>query len=158
MSYLYAVFLPLTTVASAKTLIQIKAGTGLIVPQRAIILQTTKVSTEQLQIEQRRWSSSYTAGTVTSSDPVKRGNTNDPSSLAVGGTTSTGYNASAEASGGTNVQVDMDGWNILSGRWEWVPVPDDRPEIGNGELYTLKLLTAPSSQSYAAMVTFREYR
>lgn len=158
--YLYVVRMAPTAVTAAKTLVQIKPVTASISIIKVRIHQVTKTSaSEMLDIQQSRWSGAFTAGTVTSATPTKKGGSQDPASLAVGGTSATGVNATVEPSGGTQEISDEDVWNILNGGWVDIPIPEDRLDIANAELYTLKLITAPAaSMTIGAIVSYLEYR
>ena len=148
-----------TSLTVAKTLIQVKAGAAALDILLARVYQQTKTSaSELLQLSQNHWSGAFTAGTVTSFTPLKY-NFNDPAALAVGGTTATGTNASAEPSGGTRDELDDDEWNILNGKWEDLPIPEGRIRIQQGDLYTLKLETAPAAaMTIGAIVRVMELR
>lgn len=159
-SYLYTVRLAPTALTAAKTLIQIKPVTASIQIIRAKIHQVTKISaSELLDIQQIKYTGAFTAGTVTSATPAQKGGSNDPASLAVGGTTATGVNATAEPSGGTSVIEDEEVWNILNGTWVDLPIPENRMMVSNAELYGLKLNTAPgASMTIGAIVDYIEFR
>lgn len=156
--YLYQVRLTPTSISSAKTLIQIKPVTATIYIVRARVFQTTKTSSEMWEFQMSRWTGGFTAGTVTSFTPTKRGATTDPASLAVGGTSATGTNATVEPSGGTQTIVEECGWNLLNADFLDIPVPEDRVEIANGELFTLKLVTVPAAAATVGVsVDYLEY-
>lgn len=159
-SYLYTVRLAPTAITAAKTLIQIKPVTATIQIIRAKIHQITKTSaSELLDIYQGHWTGAFTAGTVTSATPLKKGGANDPASLAVGGTAATGTNATVEPTGGTQDILDEEVWNILNGTWIDLPIPENRIMVSNGELYQLKLNTAPAaSMTIGAIVDYLEFR
>jgi len=155
MSYLYQARLTPTSISAGKTLIQILPVTATILITRIRINQVTTTSTELLAIQQNKWTGGFTPGTVTSFTPTKVSDTADPASLAVGGTAATGYNASVEPSGGTQVILDEDVWNELNG--SWFDAPDSR-FIRNGEMYTLKLVTSPGgARVIGALVEYREF-
>ncbi len=157
--YLYVVRMAPTAVTAAKTLIQIKPVTATIYIVRAKIHQVTKVASEMLDVQQKRHTGAFTAGTVTSATPLKKGNTQHPASLAVGGTAATGVNATVEPSGGTEDILDEDIWNVVSGSWQDYPIPEDRITVANAELYTLRLQTAPAaSMTIGAYVVYLEAR
>lgn len=158
-SYLYTVRLAPTAITAAKTLIQIKPVTATIQIIRAKIHQVTKTTSEMLDIQQSRYTGGFTAATVTSATAILKGGTSDPASLAVGGTSATGVNATAEPSGGTQTIVDEEVWNVLNGVWVDLPIPENRAMFSNGELYTLKLNTAPAaSMTIGAIVDYVEFR
>lgn len=156
--YIYVVRLAPTAQTAAKTLIQIKAGAAAIEIISARIYQVTKTASELLNVQLIQYTGSPTAGTVTSATPVPL-NPSDPIALAVGGTTSTGTNASAEPSGGTTNIIDETDWNVLNGEWLYMPVPEARIRIAQTKLFGFKLNTAPAaSMSIGAIVTFAEYQ
>jgi hypothetical protein len=79
---------------------------------------------------------------VTSFTPLKM-NPNDPASLAAGGTSATGYNASAE---GTNTDIlRKEHWNVINGVWQYLPVPEDRIRVPQAGIFGVKLNTAPAA-------------
>lgn len=158
-SYLYTVRMAPTALTAAKTLIQIRPVTATIQIIRAKIHQITKTTSELLDIQQSRYTGAFTAATVTSATPILKGGSSDPASLAVGGTTATGVNATAEPSGGTQTLTDEEVWNILNGTWIDLPIPENRMMVSNNELYTLKLNTAPAaSMTIGAIVDYVEFR
>jgi hypothetical protein len=158
MPNLYVVRLVPTALTTAKTLIQIKAGAVPLWIVKAKVFQVTKTSTELLDIKQSRWTGAYTAGTVTAFTPLlKSQRSGGAAALAVGGTSATGVNATAEPSGGTQEILDEDVWNVLNGSWMDYPIPEDRIFINEGGLYTLRLDTAPAaSMTIGAIVSFIE--
>lgn len=158
-SYLYTVRLAPTAITAAKTLIQIKPVTATIQVIRVKIHQITKTTSEMLDIQQSRYTGAFTAATVTSATPILKGGSSDPASLAVGGTSATGVNATAEPSGGTQTIFDEDVWNVLNGVWIDLPIPEDRAMFSTAELFTLKLNTAPAaSMTIGAIVDYVEFR
>lgn len=151
--YVYTVRLAPTAITAAKTLIQVKAGaTGLDII-RARIYQVTKVQGENLAVQMLRKSA---AATVTSATPLKT-NAGDPASLAVGSTSATGVNASAE---GTDTDIlDEDVWNVIGGGWFEYPIPEDRIRVPQAGIFGFKLNTAPAaSMTIGAVVRIREYQ
>lgn len=156
--YVYVVRLAPTAITAAKTLIQIKAGAAPIAILEARVYQVTKTSSELLALQLIQYTGSPTAGTVTSATPVPI-NPSDPAALAVGSTSATGVNASAEPSGG-NANIITEGvWNVLNGEWSYLPVPEGRERIAQSKLFGLKLNTAPAaSMTIGGYVKFIEYQ
>jgi len=156
--YVYRVLMPKTGISAIKTLIQIKPGNAPIDILSARVAQATKTASELLEIQLIQYTGSPTAATVTAATPVPLTST-DPASLAVGGTSATGYNATAEPSGGTaNIIVDTV-FNVLNGEWVYQPTPAEMIRIAAGTLFGLKLASTPSAQmNFIASVTFIEYR
>lgn len=156
--YQYQVALPPTSISTAKTLIQIKPVTAPIYVVRVTLNQLTKTSTEFWRFQLKRWTGGFTAGTVTSFTPTQTGGSQDPASLAVGGTSATGYNATVEPSGGTATILDRRGWNLLNGEFLDIPIPEGRREIRSGELFTVELITVPAqATSLEGTVDILEY-
>lgn len=152
----YSVVMPPTAVTVAKTLIQIKAGAAAIEIIAARVFQITKIASELLLLQNIQYNGSPTAGTVTAVSPLPL-NPAAPASLAVSGTAATGYNASAEPSGGTANIIDEEDWNVLNGVWVYAPIPEERIQIAQGKLFGLKLNTAPAaSMTIGAWVKFLE--
>lgn len=149
--YIYAVRFAPTALTTAKTLIQIKAGAAAIDIIEARIYQITKTSSELLALQ---WLRKSAAATVTSATPLKM-NPGDPAALAVGGTSATGVNASAEGTDGDILVEDV--WNVLNGSWIYLPTPEDRIRIPQAGILGLKLNTAPAaSMTIGALIHFEE--
>src|SRR5262245_5468556 len=107
--YVYSVRMPATAVTAAKTLMQIKSGAAALEILDFRLGQTTKTTSELLALQILRKTAT---ATVTSATPLEI-NQGGPASLAVGGSSATGYNASAE---GTDGDIVWDGvWNVLNG-------------------------------------------
>lgn len=151
--YLYYVEMPSTAITTAKTLLQIKAGAAALDIVSVRVSQLTKTATELLELQLLRKSA---AATVTSVTPLKL-NPGDPASLAVGGTSSTGYNASSE---GTNSDILLKtSWNVLNGEWLYLPVPEGRIRVPQGGIFGIKLNTSPAaSMNIICAVEFMEYQ
>lgn len=144
--YKYYIELPSTAISAAKTLIQIKAGAAPLDIIEASLSQVSKTSAEMLEIQ---WLRKSAAATVTSFTPLKM-NPGDPTALCVGGTSATGYNASAE---GTNSDIITKAhWNVVNAEWYRLPVPEGRIRVPQSGIVGLKLNTAP-----AASMTFVGY-
>ncbi len=157
--YIYSVRLSPTAIAAAKTLIQIKTGAAPIEIVMIRVSQVSKTTSELLNLVLNQYTAAPTFATVTSATPAPL-NSLDPAALAVGGTSATGVNASAEPSGGTVVVPDETHWNVLNGEWLYLPIPEARIRIKQGGLgFTLKLNTAPAaSMTIGAIVQFIEYQ
>jgi archaellin len=137
--YLYYVELPSTAITAAKTLVQVKAGAAPLDIASVRVAQLTKTSSELLELQLLRKSA---AATVTSFTPLKF-NPGDPASLAVGGTSATGNNASAE---GTNSDILLKtSWNVVNGEWLYLPVPEARIRVPQGGIFGVKLNTNPAA-------------
>lgn len=151
--YTYYVEMPSTAITTAKTLLQIKAGAAALQILGVYISQVTKTTSEMLEYQLLRKSA---AATVTSQTPLKL-NPGDPASLAVGGTSSTGYNASAE---GTNSDIiHKVHWNVLNGYDLYLPIPEGRIHVPQGGILGVKLNTAPAaSMNLIVGVQFEEFQ
>lgn len=155
---IYTVRLAPTAITAAKTVIQIKAGAAAIAILDARIYQTTKTSSELLAVQLIQYTGSPTAGTVTSATPIPH-NPSNAAALAVGSTTATGVNATAEPSGGT-ANIVMEGvWNVLNGEYQFTDLPESRIVVAQTKLFGLKLNTAPAaSMTIGANVRFIEFQ
>lgn len=151
--FVYYAEMPSTAITAAKTLVQILAGAAALDIVSVRVSQVTKTATELLELQLLRKSA---AATVTSFTPLKY-NPNDPSALAVGGTSATGNNASAE---GTNGDILLKAsWNVLNGEWLYLPVPEGRIRVPQAGIFAVKLNTAPAaSMNIICCVEFMEYR
>lgn len=150
--YVYTIRMAPVAVTAIKTLIQVKAGAARLDIIAARVYQITKTSSEMLAIQILH---KTVAATVTSATPLPDivGGT---ASLAVGGTTATGTNASAEGTDG-NV-VDEGVWNILNGEYNILYIPEMRKPVPQGGIAALKLNTAPAaSMTIGAILTIIEY-
>lgn len=137
-------------ISTAITILQVKAGAAALEILRIGISQgLSETSTmEHIQILRKT-----AAATVTSFTP-RRDNPSDPVSLAIGGTSATGYTATAE---GTDGEVLLDeGWNILNG-WQWKS-GEDRIVVPQGGIIAMKFPVAPASATYRAYMKFAEYQ
>jgi hypothetical protein len=151
-SKVYVVSLTRVAVTGAITLIQIVAAST--VPLqilRAEIGQTSSTTSTQQSIQLNRKSA---AATVTSFTPIKQGPSTDPAASAVGGTSATGTNASAE---GTDTNILRQGvFNFLNG-WLFLPTPPEECYVDAAGIIGLKLPVAPgSSTTFSADVVFQE--
>jgi len=128
-----------TAVTGAITLVQIKAGaTASLKILRAWCSQYNQTSSVMQDIVILRKSA---AATVTSFTPLLT-DPGDAASAAVGGTSATGINASAEGTDGD--ELIPDNFNVLNG-WLWVPTPEERIIVPPAGILGLKFPTAPGS-------------
>jgi len=147
----YKVALSAVSISTAITIIQIKAGAT--VPLQIIaatIDQSSTTTSTQLRAQLNRKSA---AATVTTQTPEKLGPTTDPAASAVGGTSATGTNASAE---GTDTGVIGEGaFNYLNG---WVlPVnPKALYFVDAVGIIGLKFPAAPGATTFIAVILFEE--
>lgn len=133
----YAVYINGLSVSTAKTLVQIKAGSlRAVCLVRGWLAQSTSTSSGQLRIQLNR---KTTAATVTSFTPIKLA-PGAGAADAVGGTSATGTNATSEGTDGEILLPDV--CNVLTG-WLWVPTPEDRIIVPAGGIVALKLPSAP---------------
>jgi len=151
-SRLYKVTLSAVSISAAITLIQLKAGAT--VPLqivRATISQSSSTTSTQQRAQINRKSA---AATVTSATPIILGPVTDPAASAVGGTSATGTNASAEGTD-TNTTFE-DVFNYLNG-WVYLPTPKEYTFVDATGIIGLKLPAAPgSSVTLVANVLFEE--
>jgi hypothetical protein len=151
--YTYYAEMPSTAITAAKTLLQIKAGAAPLEILEFRLSQITKTTSELLEVQILRKSA---AATVTSFTPLEL-NPAGPAALAVGGTTATGYNASAE---GTNTDIIFKThWNVLNGEFIYLPTPEGRIWVPQTGIIGIKLNTAPAaSMTMIVMAVFSEYQ
>ncbi len=150
-SRVYKVALAAVSVSSAITLIQIKAGAT--VPLqiiRATISQSSSTTSAALRATINRKSG---AATVTSATPALLGPSTDPAASAVGGTSATGTNASAE--GTDSALLIEDGFNVLNG-WVFLPTPKEYLFVDAATFIALRFPSAPSATTFEAMMIFEE--
>jgi len=150
-SRVYKVALAAVSVSTAITLIQLKAGAT--VPLqiiRATISQSSSTTSAALRAQINRKSA---AATVTSATPALLGPVTDPAASAVGGTSATGTNASAE--GTDSALLVEDGFNVLNG-WVFLPTPKEYLFVDAATIVGLKFPTAPSATTFEAMLIFEE--
>ena len=135
---------------SPTTLIQVKPGISSIVLLRAKVTQSS-VTTSAMQ--DVAVGTSTGAATVTSATPHPH-DLDGAAAKAVGGTSATGVNASAEGSGPTDIKRDS--FNLLTG-WEYIAVPEERIEVaGGGSTFLYLRLQTTQSATYNAELTFGE--
>lgn len=138
-------------ISTAITIIQVKAGNTPLEILRVTVGQYTSLTSGMNVVGIIRKNS---AATVTAATPT-RFNTNDPVALAVGGTAATGFTASAEGADGLTLQYET--FNILNG-YTWLPTPEERIWVPSSGIVAVKFLIAPTSATYYATVTFREWQ
>lgn len=140
-SRVYCVELTRVSVTAAITLIQIKAAAS--VPLqilRAEVNQSSSTTSTQQPVQLNRKSA---AATVTAFTPILQGPVNtDPAASAVGGTSATGTNASAEGTDTTIVRQGV--FNYLQG-WLYLPTPKEYLFVDGGGIVGLKLPVAPGA-------------
>jgi hypothetical protein len=141
-SRVYVVSMTRVSVSGAITLLQIKAGAT--VPLqiiRMVIGQTSSTTSTQQAVQINRKSA---AATVTTFTPVITGPVTDPAASAVGGTSATGTNASAEGTDSGIVKQDV--FNYLNG-WQFLPTPKEYTFVDAASILGLKLPVAPGSST-----------
>ena len=147
----YVVTMDAVSVSGAISLIQLKAGSaaGLEIIS-ASIAQSGSTTSAMQRVQILRKSA---AATVTTFTPILL-NPNDAAAKAVGGTSATGTNASAEGTD-SDILVD-DCFNVLNG-WSYIPVPEERIQVAPAGICALKFPAAPGSALViTARVCFRE--
>ena len=151
--YLYVVRMAPTALTTAKTLIQVVAGAAAFDVVKATVSQVTKSTSEMLRIQLLRKTA---VATVTAFTPLLT-NPADPASLAIGGTSLTGVNATAEGTNGDVLEDEV--WNILNGTWNYLPIPEGRKRAAQAGNLALVLITAPAaSMTIGATLEIVEYR
>lgn len=91
------------------------------------------------------------AATVTSLTPSTWGDANEPASLCVGGTSATGYNATAEGSVTASRILDAQNVPPTSGyRWDF-PL-NDRPQVGVSRFLRVRALAGATVNSVCGIV------
>lgn len=146
-SRVYTVSMTRVSVTVAITIIQIKAGAT--VPLqiiRAVIGQTASTTSTQQAVQINRKSAT---ATVTSFTPLTNGPSTDPAASAVGGTSATGTNASAEGTD-TNI-LRQDVFNFLNG-WLFLPTPKEYIFVDAATFLGLKFPTTPTITCTADLV------
>lgn len=151
MAGLYVVTTTIASVSAIKTLVQIKAGSSRPLEiVRAWVNQYSTTASAQHRVQLVRKTAT---ATVTSFTPLKL-DADAPAADAVGGTSATGVDASAEGTDGDVLYEDA--FNQLSG-WLYLPVPEERIRVSVGGFLGLKLPVAPAAAiSIACGVVFRE--
>lgn len=139
-SKLYVVSMTRVAVTGAITLIQIKAAAAVPLQTiRAEVGQSSSTTSTQQTVQINRKSG---PATVTSFTPLLCGPATDPAASAVGGTSATGTNASAE---GTDTNIIKQGvWNYLNG-WLFVPSELERFWVDPAGIIGLKFPVAPGA-------------
>ena len=152
MKGIYVVNMTAVSVSGAVTLIQVKAGanSGLEIV-RASVSQSGSTTSTMQRVQVLRKTG---AATVTSFTPLLM-NPNDSAAQAVGGTSATGTNASAEGTDGDILVNEC--FNIVGG-WLYLPVPEERPQVIPAGIIGLKFPAAPGSAlTITAQIVFREF-
>lgn len=145
----YIVRATIATVTAAKTLIQIKAGaaTALDIIRAGFSIDST-ISDEAVAQMVRK----SVAATVTAFTPIKY-NEDSPAADAVGSTSGTGVNASAEGTDGDVLPEEA--FNSLN-NWMTVWVPDERIRVQPGGIIALKHALAITSAQVRAFIVIGE--
>lgn len=139
-----------TTISTAITIIQIKAGaTTPLWLVRAVLTMRGSVTSAQERVQIVRKSA---AATVTSATPLLL-DEGDDAADAVGGTSATGITGTAEGTD-TNILVDR-GFNVLNG-FEWIPTPLEMIKVLPAGIIALKFPVAPASNVWSAQMVFCE--
>jgi hypothetical protein len=148
----YTVSLLNTSVSAAITLCQLKASSSQplqLIEARCSQSGSTTSAMQRIEIVRKSG-----AATVTSYTPLPE-ITTDPAAGAVGGTSATGVNASAEGTDG-DVLMAWD-FNVLQG-FLWQPVLEDRIWVPVSGIIALKFPGAPGSAlTIDAQLKFIEY-
>ena len=137
-------------VATAITIIQIKAGAAASLDIADVQLYQTVSETSQTEVVQLVRKTG--AATVTSFTPLKL-NAGDPTAAAVGGTSATGITGSAEGTDGD--VLDEWGFNVLNGV-AWVYIPELRVHVAAAGIIGVKFPVAPTSATWTGRVKFLE--
>jgi hypothetical protein len=146
----YTVKIKISAVTTAKTLIQIKAGTASALEiLRAWLTQSNVTVDDNAEALILRKTA---AATVTSATPVLH-DPSDQAAKAVGGTTATGTNASTEGTDGD--ELIHEGFSILAG-WTWLPTPEERIIVPQAGFIALKSAIDVTSADIVCGITFRE--
>ena len=147
-SRVYVISMTRVAVTAAISLLQITCGST--VPAqiiRAVLGQTSSTTSTQQAIQINRKTA---AATVTAFTPLKNGPTTDPAASAVGGTSATGTNATAEGTDGNILRQDV--FNYLNG-WLFLPTPKEYIFIDAPTSIALKYPVAPG----ASLTTTADY-
>ena len=118
------------------------------------IFQKTKTDNEFLIPRVVRKSSASTVTSVTPKLTLPR----DPAALAVGGTAATGTLATVQ--GGDGDVLWEDSWNVITGGWEMLDIPEGRFWVPQGGIIAIGLETATdpaASMVIGASLKFGEY-
>jgi len=146
MSRYYTIKHDAISVTGAITIIQLKAGTGVVCRiVRLEISQSLSTTSAQVRTQIVRKSA---AATVTSYTPLLMDG-GDNAAKSVGGTAATGITASAE---GTNTDILHSAtWNALSG-YLYLPVPEERIVIPAAGIIGVLFPAAPTLTITAELV------
>lgn len=147
----YTERLSATSVSTAITLVQVKAGANNSIRLiSASVSQKTNVTNGQQRVQVLRKSA---AATVTSVNPTPN-NPTDAAAAAVGGTAASGTVGTAEGTDGAILKEDVFSW--LTG-WQWRPTPDEIPEEKGGGIVAVKFPDAPDmARTITVELTFEE--
>jgi hypothetical protein len=146
----YSVHASIAAVTTAKTLLQIKAGASTPLEiLRAWCTNGDVTADDQMEIQLIRKSA---AATVTSFTPILF-DPSDQAAKAVGGTSATGYNASAEGTDGDIVWREAA--SVLAG-WIYLPTPDERAMVAPGGIIAMKSNITVASMTMICGIIFRE--
>lgn len=151
-SGVYTVTRPTAAVASVNPMLQVATPANCAIEVVRVWASQTDVETsEQCRIQVIRLTA---AATVTSATPTKLSD-GMQASKCVGGTGATGITGTT-----TGTASDIfyeDGFNALNG-WLYLPVPEERIQIGPSEFIGVRFPTAPSATPTWTMgITFLEY-
>jgi hypothetical protein len=139
------------SVSAIQTLIQILAGATVPLQLlRAVISQGTTTTPTKQSVQVNRKSA---AATVTSFTPKINGPVTDPAASAVGGTTSTGTNASGEGTDSNILWQDV--FDFAYG-WIMAWSPKEWPFVDATGIVGLKLPVAPAATTFTATTLFEE--
>lgn len=148
----YTVELKNTAVTGAITLVQIKPGISSVVLLRAKVTQNGSTTSTMLDVA---IGTSTGAATVTTQTPAQH-DIDGAAAKAVGGTSATGVNATAEGSSQTD--IIRDSFNYLA-PFEYIPTPEEYITVpgGGGTYLYLRFPTVPgASVTVNARLTFGE--
>jgi len=141
-------------VATAITIIQVKAGTNSPLEiLRAWCSQSASTTSAQgaLALIRKSAAATVTAGSV-GTTVLKRSPNSGTPDLSLG-TSATGITATAE--GTDSDEIYPDGFSNLGG-WLYLPVPEERPIVPVGGIIALKFMAAPTSNTFTAGIVVRE--
>lgn len=149
----YAVQAQLTTVTTAKTLAQIKAGAAspLYIDYISVEGQSDVADAMEILLLRKSVAATVTAFTPT---PLNESAGTEQVALAVGGTAATGTNASAE---GTDGDI-LDRWSVSvqAGGGLQIWFPEGQIMVGAGAIIALKLNNTITSATLTVTVHFSE--
>jgi hypothetical protein len=150
MKGVYVVNMTAVSISTAITILQVKAGADAALELLRVSCWQSSLTTSAMQRIQLLRKTA--AATVTSFTPLLT-SPNDAAAKAVGGTSATGTNASAEGTDGDIMVNEV--FNILSG-WLYLPVPEERIQVIPAGIIALKFPAAPAAMNVTAQIIFRE--